>query len=145
MDTFLSALWSYFYFSSPFSCQSFKCMLKYYTLPFPHYSRVLPVTRFPKFPLLPLLPSSNPGSYQSITADTSHFLSEAHLLSNAGDTGLIPDRRTKIPCTTRCGHKKKKKKRKEREQDGTMEEESLDHDADKTKSLPIQWGAKITH
>ena len=28
----------------------------------------------------------------------------------------------------------KKKKRKEREQDGTMEEESLDHDADKTKS-----------
>ena len=78
MDTFLSSSCV----SSPFSCQSFKCMLKHYTLLFPHYSRVLPVTRFPRFPRPPLPLSSNPGSYQSVTADTSHFLSEAHLLSS---------------------------------------------------------------
>lgn len=57
-------------------------MLKHYTLQFPHYLRVLPVTGFPRFPLPPLLLSGNPGSYQSGTADTSHFLSEAHLLSS---------------------------------------------------------------
>jgi len=78
MDNFLSSSC----FSSPFSCQSFKCMLKHYTLQFPHYLRVLPVTRFPRFPLPPLLLSDNPGSYQSGTADTTHFLSEAHLLSS---------------------------------------------------------------